>query len=284
MALDYDDLKSRRSSGVPIAWRDRDVMLYALAVGMGRDPLDPRELAFVYEGGGLQVLPSFASVLAATDLLEGCGWDYRQVLHGAERLQLHRPLSDQGEILTAARVARVRDLGSRRGAYLDLEVAAVRAGDEAPAFTVERTLVARGDGGFGGPTDRGPAPHALPDRKPDLVCDLQTHPNQALLYRLCGDRNPLHADPALARRLDQPAPILHGLCTWGIACRAVLGTICEYDATLIRTLEGRFSAPVFPGEKLVTEMWQDANIVSFRVRAAERDIVVLSHGRCELAT
>lgn len=284
MALDYDELKARSSSGVPVAWHDRDVMLYALAVGMGRDPLDAQELAFVYEGAGLQVLPSFACVLAATELLQDCGWDYSRVLHGAERLQLHRPLTERGQILTAARVSRVRDLGHGRGAHLDVEITGARAADQLPLFTVERTIVARGDGGFGGPTERGPAPHALPDRKPDLVCALQTRRDQALLYRLCGDRNPLHADPALARQLDQPAPILHGLCTWGIACRAILRTICEYDATLIRALDGRFAAPVIPGETLITEMWQDANIVSFRVRAAERDLIVLTHGRCELTT
>jgi acyl dehydratase len=267
-----------------VDYGDRDVMLYALAVGMGRDPLNRDELPYVYEGNGLRVVPAFASLLATTSILDDCGWDYSRVLHGEERLVLHRPLPETGELLVDSRVSGVRDLGAGRGAFIEVELRGRARDQGTPLFTVLRTIVARGDGGFGGPGERLRPLHALPARAPDLTSSLQTRRDQALLYRLTGDRNPLHADPVLARKLGLAAPILHGLCTWGIACRAILRTICEYDQTLIRSLEGRFSAPVIPGETLITEMWQEANIVSFRVRAAERDLVVLNHGRCELTT
>lgn len=284
MALNAADLLARRARDEPRAYTDRDVQLYALAVGFGRDPLDRDELAYVYEGAGLRVSPAFASVVATSALLEDCGWDFSRVLHGEERLYLHRPLREAASLRLDSRVSGLRDLGPGRGACIELELRAREAGQDAPLFTVLRTLVAQGDGGFDGPRERLREPAPIPTRAPDLVCSLATRRDQALLYRLTGDRNPLHADPALARRLGHAAPILHGLCTWGIACRAILRTICEYDQTLVRSLEGRFAAPVLPGETLVTEMWQAANIVSFRVRAAERDVVVLNHGRCELAT
>jgi len=151
-------------------------------------------------------------------------------------------------------------------------------------FSVVRTLLARADGGFGGPRSRLRAPPPVPRRRPDLRCSLATRDDQALLYRLTGDRNPIHVDAARAAVAGFSRPILHGLCTFGIACRAILRTICEYDPTLIRTLEARFAAPALPGDTLVTQMWQSANIVSFRVMAAERDVMVVSRGRCELTT
>jgi len=157
-------------------------------------------------------------------------------------------------------------------------------GDGEPVFTIERTFIARSDGGFGGAPGPKTGVHAIPRREADLTSNARVRRNQALLYRLCGDRNPLHADPLVAREAGFPRPVLHGLCTFGIACRAVLRTICEYDHTLIVGFDARFSAPVYPGETLVTEMWQDANIVSFRCRVVERDAVVLNHGRCVLAT
>jgi len=282
MPLDAEQLLGRRVRGERVAWDDRDVLLYALAVGMGEAPLPDAGRPFVYEGAGLQVMPSFANVLSNTRLLDDCGWDYARILHAGEHLLIHRPLPDVGALTLDSRVSALRDLGAERGALIDYETDARDARGEA-IFTVQRTILARGDGGFGGTGEGGPAAHRLPVRPPDLVCPLATRSDQALLYRLSGDRNPLHADPRTAQAAGFDAPLLHGLCTWGIACRAILVTICEYDVTLIRSMAGRFSAPAYPGDTLVTEMWQQANVVSFRVRAAERDVVVLNHGRCELA-
>jgi acyl dehydratase len=284
VSIDPVELLARRETNRAVNYRDQDVMLYALAVGLGRDPDDPAERAYVYEGAGLKVVPSFASLLAHSPLLDDCGWDFSRMLHLEERLRLHRPLMDWGRLLLDSRVSGLRDMGPGRGALIELELQARDAADGRPVFTVIRSLLARADGGFDGPRKALRDAHHPPRREPDLTCSLATRPDQALLYRLSGDRNPLHADPAAAEEAGLGRPILHGLCTWGIACRAILRTICEYDSTLIRALQGRFARPVYPGETLLTEMWQAANIVSFRVRAVERDAVVLSHGRCELAT
>ncbi len=284
MLLSCEELLARRDVGTDLSYADREVILYALAVGMGRDPLDERELPYVLEGRDLRVVPSFASLLGHSSLLADSGWDYRQVLHADEHLRLHRPLVESDDLVLNARVSGLRDLGSQQGLYIELQLDGRSRVKGQPVFALTRTLLARGDGGIGGPTRRLKVPHVVPDREPDLECSLQTRRDQALLYRLLGDRNPLHADPQLARELGFDRPILQGLCTWGIACRAILRTICEYDSTLIRELQGRFTAPVYPGETLCTEMWQSANIVSFRVRALERDLVVLDNGCCELAT
>jgi acyl dehydratase len=145
------------------------------------------------------------------------------------------------------------------------------------------TSFARANGGFGGPSGPTREPHALPSRKPDMICDLPTLPQAALIYRLSGDYNPLHAEPAFAKRAGFKAPILHGRCTFGIAGHAVLKTCCAYDPARLIAMEGRFSAPVFPGETVRTEMWQDGNVISFRALIVDRDAVVLTGGRAEVA-
>ncbi len=284
MAIDYEYLMSLRASGERVAYSDHDAMLYALGIGAVSAGGDQSpELPFVYEGGGLRLVPTFATALARSRLLDDCGWDYRRVLHVSEALELHRPLLESDELLLDSRVAGVADKGPGRGALVMLEIRARRVRDERAVFTVRRTVLARGDGGFGGPRGGLPAPHVLPERAPDMDCALATRPDQALLYRLSGDRNPLHADPAAAREAGFERPLLHGLATFGIACRAVLATICEHDPMLITAFGARFTAPVWPGETLLTEMWQDANVVSFRVRAGEDGRVALDHGRCVLA-
>jgi len=282
MPLDYAELMTRRTPDQGVSWRDRDAILYALATGMSGS--SPGQLAFLYEQPALQVLPSLASSLVGIGLLDNCGWDYARVLHVGEQLTVHRPLTDSGSAILDSRVTGLRDLGPDRGALIEITADARSRGGQ-PLFRTQRQLLARADGGQGGPGNgiATPPPHSPPGRSPDLDCRISTRKDQALLYRLTGDTNPLHADPELARQLGWPQPPLHGLCTWGIACHAILATICELDPTLIRSMQGRFSAPVFPGDTLITEMWQQANIVSFRVRAQERDEVVLNHGRCELA-
>jgi acyl dehydratase len=283
MALSYDHLMALKADGLEYSYRDRDVMLYALGVGMGRDPLDHNELAYVFEKQELKTVPTLATVLCWHSLLRDCGWDYGKVLHGEQRLTLHRPLPPQGELIADVRVVDAFDKGVGKGAIVLSETRVRLKSDNQLLYTLGNTTFARGDGGFGGPSGSGPAPHPIPERKPDVSCELQTRPDQALLYRLCGDRNPLHADPDLAQRVGFPVPILHGLCTYGHACYAVLKTICEYDHTQIRGFDVRFSAPVYPGETIVTDMWRDGNIVSFECRVLEREVTVIRNGRCELA-
>ncbi len=282
MPMNYGHLMSLKSEGEEYAYSDRETMLYALGVGMGRDPLDEAELAYVFERQALKTVPTMATVLTRSGLLRNCGFDYTKVVHGEQRMTLHRPLPPAGKLIADARVTEAYDKGAGKGAVICTEIRVRSAEDGAPMFTLGSTTFARGDGGFGGPAGSGPAPHEVPTRKPDLVHKVETRPDQALLYRLNGDRNPLHADPELAKRVGFPAPILHGLCTYGTTCRAVLQAVCNYDHTRIEGFDVRFSSPVYPGETITVEMWEDGRILSFRCRIAERDVTVINNGKCTL--
>jgi acyl dehydratase len=283
MALNYEKLLQTTIVDLPFSYRDVETILYALSVGFGRDPLDARELPYVYEGGALlKTLPSFATVLVPDMFPPDLGWDYSQVLHAEQRLQIFRPLPPAADLLINKRIVEAFDRGPSLGAVVLFEADVRLAKDDTVLFTLGNTIIARGDGGFGAPNGRGPAPHRVPRREPDLCCSLPTRPDQALMYRLTGDRNPLHADPILARSVGFEQPILHGLCTYGVACHAILKTICDYDHTLICELDARFSAPVLPGDTIATDMWQDGNLVSFQCRAVERGVVVVRNGKCTL--
>ena len=284
MALNYDDLMATSVADIPFSYGDTETMLYALSIGLGRDPLNRKELGYVYEQGPqLSTVPTMATVLVPDLFPADLGWDYTQVLHSEQRLTLYRPLPAAADHLITKRIVGAYDRGPTRGAIVLLEAEGRLAKDDTVLFTLGSTLVARGDGGFGAPAGSGPAPHRVPRREPDLSCDIESSPHQALLYRLNGDRNPLHADPSLARQVGFRAPILHGLCTYGVACHAILQTICDYDYTLIGGFDARFSAPVVPGDTITTDMWQDGNIVSFQCSVKARDSVVIRNGRCTLA-
>jgi len=285
MPIDYDNVMSKVETDLPFSYTDRDTILYALSIGMGRDPLDPKELPFIYEQGApLRTLPTLATVLVPEVFPVGLGWDYEQILHSEQRLKIFRPLPPAADLLINKRVVDVFDRGAKNGAMFLLEAEGRLAGDDTVLFNMGCTVMARGDGGFGGPRGKGPPPHRPPRREPDLSCDIETRPDQALLYRLTGDRNPLHADPARARALGFERPIMHGLCTFGVACRAVLGTVCDYDFMLIEQFDARFSSPVLPGDTITTDMWQDGNVVSFTCAVRDRGVEVLRNGRCVLRT
>ncbi len=261
------------------SYTDRDSILYALSVGFGRKP---EELPFVYERPVLRTVPTMAVVLASTGLIYKTGVDMTKVLHGEQSLILHRPLPPAAEIIAHSRVLETYDKGLGKGAVLQLETIARLASDNGPLFNFIMTVVARADGGFGGSQASPPAPHALPARVPDAVVALQTREDQALLYRLNGDRNPLHADPAFAARAGFDRPILHGLCSYGIACHAVVSEICRYDADRIRTFDVRFSAPALPGDTIETDLWRDDDVITFRCRSAERNVTIINNGKCTL--
>ena len=282
MPIDYENLMSVAVSNVPCHYTRKDVMLYALGVGFGNDPLSQSELSYVAGERALRTVPTMASMLVSDDILKDHGLNHTMVLHGEQFLDLYRPLPPAAELLINHRVTSVDDLGTKLGARIAIETEARIERDDTVLFNLRSTLMARGDGGFGGPKGSGPTPHELPTREPDLRCELPTRPDQALLFRLCGDDNPLHFDPAFARRAGFDRPILHGRCTFGIACRAVLQTICDYDFTLIAGFNARFSAPVYPGDIISTEMWQERNIVSFRCTVDARGVTVLDNGKCTL--
>ena len=283
MPLDYDSLMSTVENDLPFSYTDTESMLYALGIGMGRDPLNARELPYVYEQGeAMMTVPTLATVLVPEMFPVGLGWDYSQILHSEQRLRLYRPLPPAADLLVNKRVVDAFDRGPKLGALILLEAEARMASDDTVLFTMGCSIVARGDGGFGGPRGKGVPPHRPPRREPDLSCDIETRADQPLLYRLTGDRNPLHADPVRARNVGFDRPILHGLCTFGVACKAILQTICDYDYTLIREFDARFSAPVLPGDTITTDMWQDGNVISFTCSVKERDAVVLRNGKCTL--
>ena len=282
MPINYDQIMGLKCENVVLSYGDQEVLLYALSVGLGRNPLDKAELEYVFENGNLKTVPSMAAILGRVPLLKDCGYDYSRVLHGEQKLTLHRPLPARAELLVDGRVIEAYDKGPDKGALIYIELSARTTPNDEPLFTQISSIFARGDGGFGGATSPSPKPHSIPEREPDLTCELPTRADQALLYRLNGDRNPLHADPALAKRVGFPVPILHGLCTYGTACVAILKTICGYDHTMIETLDVRFSAPVYPGETIITDMWRDDSVLSFRCRLKERDVTVINNGKCQL--
>ena len=276
------------SEEVPGSYSDRDSLLYAVAIGMGKDPLDARELEYVCESVGDRVVPTAASVLTRAsrsganpvrDLTSKM--NFVMLLHGEQRLTVHQPLPPAADTLISNKVTGVYDKGEGKGALVTSETL-VKLEDGSPLYTVGSTMFYRGDGGFGGSAEGAPVPHPIPEREPDIVCELSQRQDQAMVYALCGDRNPLHRDPGIAKQAGFEVPILHGLCSYGIACHAVLKTMCDYDQTKMKSFDVRFSAPVFPGETHQVEMWQDGDVVSFRTRIKERNTISINNGRCQL--
>lgn len=259
----------------------RDSIIYALGLGFGADPLDEGQLNFTFEERDFKAVPTMAAVLCTPGFWvrdPESGVDWKKVLHGEQAIELHRPLPPKATIKARSRITDIIDKGKGKGALFFAERTLVDGATDKPLATLKSTTFARGDGGFGGPSGPQPEPHVLPHREPDEVCDLPTLPQAALIYRLSGDPNPLHADPQVAAAAGFDRPILHGLCTLGIAGHAILKTYCDYDTARFKSLKLRFSSPVFPGETIRTEMWRDGKNVSFRAKVVERDIVVLNNG------
>ncbi len=283
MPVTLEKLMTQRATAVPYAYTERDSMLYALAIGMGRDPFDERELDYVYERRArLRCVPTQAVTTTRHNLIFEIGMQVEKFLHAEQLLTLHRPLPPGAELLADHRVVDVFDKGADKGLMVETDTK-VRTKDGAPLYDLYNLYYCRGDGGIGssGGTQR-PA-HRMPERAPDLVRVAHTERWQPLLYRLTGDRNVIHADPAIARTMGFRAPILHGSCTLGIACREVLAGVCDYDAARMRTFGTRFTAVVYPGERIETQIWVDGDTVSFRCRVPERDVVVLDRGQCRVA-
>lgn len=283
MPIFLETLMAQQAKDTPFAWAERDTVLYALAVCMGRDPFDEKELDYCYERRGrLRAVPSQAVTLARHNLIYEIGLDVPKMLHGAQLLTLHRPLPPAAEILADHRVVHVFDKGAAKGIMIETE-SRMRLQDGTPLFDLYNLYYARGDGGMGSSGGQQRAPYAIPQRAPDLVRSTQTEPRQALLYRLTGDRNVIHADPVIARQMGFQGPVLHGSCTLGIACREVLAGVCDYDSTRIRTFGTRFTSVVYPGDRIETDIWVDGDIVSFRCRVPDRNVVALDQGQCRIA-
>jgi acyl dehydratase len=281
MAVNYARLLNYAIPEVRQRVTKRDAILYALSVGLGQDPMDTRQLDYVDHHRDLKALPSMAVVLGYPGFWLGnpaTGVDAVKLVHGEQCVELRAPLPVEGEIIGRTKVTALVDKGAGKGALLFSEKRLTDAATGKLLAVTRSTTFLRGDGGFGGPAGPVPAPHAMPERAPDVTIDLPTRPEQALLYRLNGDDNPLHADPSLAAKAGFPRPILHGLCTFGVVGHALLRGLLSYDAGRLRSMAARFTSPVYPGETIRTEIWHDG---SFRARVVERDVVVINNGRLD---
>jgi acyl dehydratase len=283
--IDYRELVGRTVDERTTSYRTEDTILYALATGFGHDPIDTRQLRYLYEEN-LAALPCMSLVLGYPGFWlknPAYGVDWPQVLHAEEHFEIHQRLPVAGSVTGRTTVTAIVDRGAAKGAFIHSTKEVRNKADGALLATVHSTTVARGDGGFDGPTGPRPTPVVLPEREPDVVCELPTLPQQALVYRLCGDFNPLHADPAVAREAGFERPILHGRCTMAVAHHALIRECCDYDATQLRAMRVRFTAPFFPGETLRTRIWREGSQAFFDAVSVERGVTVLGNGLADIA-
>ena len=251
---------------VSFDWSSSDVLLYHLAIGAV-------DLRYTLDNDHLQVLPSFGIVAPSfhesnppTLDLPGCDINLAQVLHGSQAVEVHGPIPSSGSATLRTRITDVWDKGK---AAVIVQQADAVADDGTNLWTATSTIFVRGEGGWGG--DRGPSAAAeIPDRAPDATATYDVTPQQALLYRLCGDRNPLHADPEFAAKAGFPAPILHGLCTWGIVLREATDALLGGDASAVRSFAARFAGVVFPGEALAINLWDEGDRILMNATVADR--------------
>jgi acyl dehydratase len=243
------------------SWTSSDVLLYHLGVGAGSRPgdnLDPKALRYTLDNDDLQVLPSFGIVAPTFHEtnpppldLPGCDITLAQVVHGSQEIAVHAPLPTSGSAVLSTRITEVWDKGK---AAVIWQEGVARSAEGNDLWTVRSSIFVRGEGGWGG--DRGASTAVeIPDRKPDADTEYEVTPQQALLYRLCGDRNPLHADPAFAQGAGFPAPILHGLCSYGIVLRTVTDELLGGDMTRVGSFTARFAGVAFPGETIRVQAW-----------------------------
>lgn len=275
--IDYDRLMAYPIPEVRQRLTKRDTIFYALSIGVAADPLDVRQLDFVDHHRTLRAMPSMALVLAHPGFWAmdpETGIDATKVVHGEQSVTFHAPLPVEGAIVGRTKVTGLVDKGPGKGALLYSQKQVFDEAGQLLAITDSTTFM-RGDGGFGGPAGPVKPPNAAPEGMPDYTVDLPTRPEQALYYRLNGDDNPLHADPAAAAKAGFPRPILHGLCTMGVVVHALLQRLCDYDPAGLRSVGLRFSAPVYPGETIRTEIWRNGG---FRAQVVERGVIVVNNG------
>lgn len=286
--IDRDTLLNWPFEEVVQRYTARDTQLYALSLGFGDDPMDAAQLRHVLEDG-LRVFPTMALVLAHPGpwtANPATGVDRRGVVHGEQKLVMHRPLPAAGEVRSRNRVVAVLDKGEGKGAVIQTERELHDVATGQLLATIAGSTFCRRDGGFdkaavpSPQVVKAPAAPSVPDRAPDATAQLPTRLQAALLYRLNGDYNLLHADPAVARAAGFERPITHGLLSFGMAARMLEE---KFTPLQVAAISARFAAPMFPGETLAVQMWHDGNELSFRALCAERNVEVLSHGRARLA-
>lgn len=281
MPINYDEIMSMTSENVEISYSDKDSILYSLGVGLGNDPMNMAELKYVYENSQV-ALPSMATNFQYhSPLLLKANINFILVVHGEQKLSFTNPLPVSGDFISNAKVIGCYDKGAGKGAIIDVETTINLKKDNTEICKLVSTTFARGDGGFGGP--ESPKSEIFrPEGDPDFVHEIKTKPDQALIFRLSGDFNPLHSDPNFAKTAGFEKPILHGMCTYGIACRSLVESVCEGDAKRLKKFDCRFSSPVYPGETIVTEMWKNGSKVYYQSKVKERDKIVIKNGVSEI--
>lgn len=270
-----------RSEPTESSWTATDGLLYSVGVGAGQDPLDRRELPFVTENSidvVQRILPTMVVTLPeVSGVFASIGsFNPAMLVHGEERIVLHAEVPAEGTVSTVGEISAIWDKG--KGAVVEVTSTSTLVGESDPLFEVVMSAYIRGEGDFGG--ERGPSGprNVAPDGAPDAVVVLSTRPEQAFIYRLSGDRNPLHSDPTFASFAGFDRPILHGLCTYGFTGRALLHELCGSDPARLRTMEGRFSSPVTPGEELTVQIWRTGIDTAVFRTLASGDRVVLDSG------
>jgi acyl dehydratase len=278
--IDLDRAVGATFAPTTYEWSDRDVILYHLALGAGNPPTDENELRYAYEGD-LRVLPSFGTIppfgtMMSLGSVDGIDINLASILHGEQEIEIHQPIPTSGKVSQEGRVVNVFDKG--KGALIVMEIVSTDEKSGEPMFTNRSSIFVRGEGGFGG--DGGPPTQStVPDREPDHIVESPTMPQQALLYRMSsGDLNPLHADPGFALFAGFERPILHGLCTYGIALKAVVDAALGKEPSRVSTYKARFSGSVYPGETVVTRIWETDGGAALDAVTAERSEPVLSNG------
>lgn len=285
MAINFEAVRNWVFPAICQDYTAKDSILYALALGYGGDPLSESELSFVFEKN-LQAVPTLATTLCSPGFWISdprTGIDATRAVHGEHAIRMHAPLPAAGRLRGETRVTDIIDKGKDKGALLIFERDLFDNDSGRLIASIEQRTLCRGDGGFALP-DAAKNGKALPVQAwspataASEVVDNRSLPQSALIYRLCGDMNPLHADPQVARSAGFERPILHGLCTFGMAARAIIAACCNNQAASLRSLSVRFAAPVFPGETLRTEIWRDAADLRFRCSVVERGVTVISNG------
>jgi len=281
MPINYDEIMSMTSENVEISYSDKDSILYSLGVGLGNDPMNMAELKYVYENSQV-ALPSMATNFQYhSPLLLKANINFILVVHGEQKLSFTNPLPVSGDFISNAKVIGCYDKGAGKGAIIDVETTINLKKDNTEICKLVSTTFARGDGGFGGPESPKSEIFKI-EGDPDFVHEIKTKPDQALIFRLSGDYNPLHSDPNFAKTAGFEKPILHGMCTYGIACRSLVESVCEGDAKRLKKFDCRFSSPVYPGETIVTEMWKNGSKVYYQSKVKERDKIVIKNGVSEI--
>jgi acyl dehydratase len=279
MPIDLDVALGAELDPVEFSWSSSDVQLYHLALGAGADPMNKRELRYLTDGLP-QVLPTFSSVVASFHMTEppavkfpGIDIELSRVLHGSEVVTVPGPLPASGSARAVTRFTEIWDKGKAAVIVSETEVTDLEG---LPLWKTKRSIFARGEGGFGG--ERGPSSSStIPQREPDHRIEISVLPQQALLYRLCGDRNPLHSDPEFAAAAGFHRPILHGLCTYGMTCKALVDALLDADTSRVGVYGARFAGVVFPGETLEARVWEDdGRYVGVVVAPGRDDAVALS--------